>query len=70
MNVTWTDFEGNEIKPGCKVVYPVRLGSRLWLEKITVTGIMPEGVLTGFKANGRRVRVKNLNNCVVVNREP
>lgn len=63
------DFLGNPIEPGCRCVYPVRRGSRMWLTTIRVQQIERgpnDAVLVGYNDVGRRVRVSNLSNCVVV----
>lgn len=37
-----TDAYGAELKLGDTIVYPVRRGSSMWLQKATVTGFVPE----------------------------
>ena len=37
--MTHTDYLGREIKPGDRVVYPVRLSSRMWLTHGTVVEV-------------------------------
>jgi len=70
-----TDFLGREIKAGDTVVYPVRRGSSMWLNKLLVTQVASDGVdrdgqpllhVAGTNSFGRRITVKNLTNCVVV----
>ena len=58
------DFLGQEIKPGCVVVYPVRSGARMWLEKIHVQQV-GEGGVSGYKADGRRAKITVIDRCVV-----
>lgn len=62
------DFVGREITGGSTVIYPVRKGSSMWLNRCTVTkieeGVQP--VILGVLSNGHVVRVKNLQNVVVV----
>lgn len=69
------DFIGRAIAAGNTVVYPVRRGASMWLNKLVVTQVGEDGVdvngkpryhITGFNSDGRRITVKNLNNCVVV----
>jgi hypothetical protein len=60
------DFVGNQITPGCTVVYPVRRGSSMWLNRLVVTAARSEG-LTGHNPEGRTIHVKNVKNVVVVN---
>jgi hypothetical protein len=59
------DFIGRAIVAGNTVVYPVRRGSSMWLNKLNVTQVADDHI-TGFNSDGRRITVKNLNNCVVV----
>ena len=59
------DFIGRAIAAGNTVVYPVRRGSNMWLNKLAVTQVADDHI-TGFNGDGRRITVKNLNNCVVV----
>lgn len=59
------DFLGRKIAVGDYVVYPVRAKSKMWLNKIRVTQIGPEGI-AGYNEVGRRVSVQNLGNTVVV----
>lgn len=67
------DFRGREIKSGSIIVYPVRQGSSMWLREATVTGVesRPGGfALICFDHNAtaqRRLIVKNLDRCVVMN---
>ncbi len=63
------DFCGNLIVVGCKCVYPMRRGSKMWMTTIKVDGIQGLGaatVLTGYDNTGRRTRTKNIQNCVVI----
>jgi len=67
------DFTGKEIKAGCDVAYPVRQGSRLWLDRVAVDRVEFFGldvdhpyILHGYKSNGRRVRIKNIKTTVIV----
>lgn len=59
------DFIGRAIVAGATVVYPVRRGASMWLNKLAVTQVDDDHI-TGFNSDGRRITVKNLNNCVVV----
>ncbi len=59
------DFIGRAIVAGNTVVYPVRRGSDMWLNRLNVTQVA-EDHITGFNKDGRRITVKNLANCVVV----
>ena len=63
------DFMGRSVKAGDTVVYPVRRGSSMWLNKLRVTQVDESGVqpkLVGFNPAGRRVQVQSLDNVVVV----
>jgi len=59
------DFMGREIKAGDTLVYPVRRGSSMWLNRLLVTQALAD-VVTGTNPEGRRITVKNLGNAVVV----
>jgi len=62
------DFVGQEIGVGDTVVYAVRAGSDLWLDKIIVTQVHPTKIV-GYKLNDtmqRRITIKNLHTCVVI----
>jgi len=62
------DFMGREIKVGDTVIYPVRRGSRMWMQKIKVTQIVPgkEPQLGGFNGEGRKITLRTLANVTVV----
>jgi hypothetical protein len=63
------DFVGREIKAGCEVAYPVRRGSRMWLNKLKVQQVLDDGVkitVSGFNNEGRRVSIFNLDNVIVL----
>jgi hypothetical protein len=67
---TAADFLGKPITAGATVCYPVRRGSRMWLKKLTVLAVQdtPKGVcVSGTNDAGRRISIRNLDNCVVVN---
>jgi hypothetical protein len=59
------DFLGRAIAAGDTVCYPVRRRSSMWLNKLNVTQV-DDAHITGFNAEGRRITVRNLKNCVVV----
>ncbi len=58
------DHYNNEIFEGCIIAYPVRSGSRLWIEEARVTGFTDEG-LKIEKSDGKKTRLKNTQNCFV-----
>ena len=58
------DFLGNPIKAGDTVVYPVRRGSDMWLNKLSVQQVTDDGI-SGYNATGRKVNVSKLSNVVV-----
>ena len=61
------DFLGTIIRPGVRLVYPVRRGSSMWLTKITVTNIEEVvGRLQGVNDTGRCVTISRSDRCVVV----
>ena len=60
-----TDFQGYEIMAGDTLVYPVRRGSKMWLNKITVTKAEID-VIRGISPTGRMVKLTNLKNIIIV----
>lgn len=60
-----TDFLGRVIVTGDTLVYPVRRGSRMWLNRIEVTKVESDRV-HGITDAQRRVQLTNLKNTVVV----
>ncbi|WP_437230130.1 hypothetical protein SH661x_001798 [Planctomicrobium sp. SH661] len=63
------DFLKRPIAVGSTVVYPVRRGSAMWLNSLKVQQIDETGdepVLVGYSPAGRRIRVKNTQNCILV----
>lgn len=66
-----TDYTGTAIEPGDRIAYPVRRGSRMWLNEITVERIDTAGavpVIVGYSPDGRRTRLKNAELSIVLNR--
>ena len=59
------DFLGREIKPGDTVIYPVRRGSRLWMNRMTVVSAVGDR-LAGVNPEGRRVSLSHVANVTVV----
>lgn len=64
---TRLDFLGQEIKAGSTILYPVRRGSEMWLNKLNVTHVDTEG-LKGLNHLGRRIVITNLKNVVVIDK--
>jgi hypothetical protein len=63
------DFVGTLITIGCRVAYPKRRGSKMWLSILRVENITRNGdviTLTGYDHRGRHTKTKNINNCIVV----
>ena len=63
------DFLGKSITTGCIICYPVRRGSSMRLKQLNVLTVQdtPKGVcVSGTNANGRRIGIYNLSNCVIV----
>lgn len=66
------DFMGREIKVGDTVIYPVRAGSSMWLQKMRVSQVVTSGlnprivVYDPTSAQQRGHSVKNLHTVVVV----
>ena len=59
------DFLGREIKAGDTVIYPVRRGSRLWMNRMTV--VSADGNrLAGVNLEGRRISLSHVANVTVV----
>lgn len=59
------DFLGRPITAGVVIVYPVRRGSDMWLNKLNVTHV-EEGKVKGYNTFGRPLTITNLKNTVVV----
>ena len=67
------DFVGREITPGCRVCYPMRRGSRMWLQTLRVRAIefrdsVP--ILVGSNEMEQDTETKNIQNCIVVETAP
>ena len=65
------DFLGCSIEVGRTVVYPVRRGSKMWMQKASITEIVQHDrtqppLLICLNPTGRKVTIQNLDNCVVV----
>jgi hypothetical protein len=59
------DFMGRTIEAGHVVVYPVRRGSNMWLNKLSVSRVEDDHI-AGYNSTGRLVTIKNLENVVIV----
>jgi hypothetical protein len=66
---TIVDFTGRTIETGHVVAYPVRRGSQMWLNKLTVTEVRNNSI-AGFNNIGRPVTIKNLQNVVIIGSQP
>ena len=60
-----TDFMGREIMAGNIIVYPVRRGSAMWMNKLNVQHVEDDKIV-GYNNLGRRITITNLQNVVVV----
>jgi hypothetical protein len=60
-----TDFLGRTIAVDDTLVYPVRRGSKMWLNRIRVIKVECDRV-HGSSPQGRMVQLSNLKNTVVV----
>ena len=65
------DFLGRPIEVGHTIVYPIRRGSKMWMQKANVTQIIQHDrtqppLLACINPTGRKVTIQNLDNCVVV----
>ena len=59
------DFMGRTIEAGHVVVYPVRRGSSMWLNKLNVTQVRDDSI-AGYNTAGRLLTIRNLQNVVIV----
>lgn len=60
-----TDFLGRSIAVDDTLVYPVRRGSRMWLNLIVVSKVESDTIY-GTNPLGRRIELTNLKNTIVV----
>lgn len=62
------DFIGRQIQVNDIVVYPVRRGSKMWMQKIKVTRVEggKDPCVIGFNSDGRQIVIHNIDNLVVV----
>lgn len=60
-----TDFLGRSIAVNDTLIYPVRRGSRMWLNRIVVS-LVESDTIRGTSPTGRRIELTNLNNTIVV----
>jgi hypothetical protein len=62
------DYIGRPITASATVVYPVRRGSSMWMQKINVTQVIGGKTPTviGFNSQGRKITLHNVANVVVV----
>jgi hypothetical protein len=59
------DFMGRTIEAGHVVIYPVRRGSSMWLNKLNVTQVRDDSI-AGYNTAGRLLTIRNLQNVVIV----
>ncbi len=60
-----TDFLGRSIAVHDTLIYPVRRGSHMWLNRITVAKVENDAIY-GVSPKGRSIKLTNLNNTIVV----
>lgn len=60
-----TDFLGRVITADDILVYPVRRGSKMWLNRIIVTKAEADRI-HGISREGRMIQLTNLNNTIVI----
>jgi len=63
------DFLGRKIVAGDLVVYPVRRGSAMWMNKLLVSAVRDTTrgkSISGHNDAGNRVILYNLTNCTVI----
>ena len=63
------DFTGRTIEAGHVVVYPVRRGSSMWLNKLNVTQVRDDSI-AGYNTAGRLLTIRNLQNVVIIGSQP
>ncbi len=62
------DITNREIKPGCRIAYPVRRGAELHQELAQVEGFGTNAygkVIYAYNSKGRRVTIQRIDNVVV-----
>ncbi len=67
--VSARDFLGNLITATDTIVYPVRRGSQMWMNRLVVQAVRDTdaGVrVTGVNDAGRPIQIQNLTNVIVV----
>jgi len=73
VNQVAKDMFDREIRLGDVCVYPVRRGSKMWMNKVTVMKIThnPAGEpkLAGQKQDGYQVRVTSLDRVAIIGRD-
>jgi hypothetical protein len=62
------DFMGRDITVNSTIVYPVRRGSSMWMQKMKVTQIITGNKVSigGFNGDGRKITIHNIDNVTVV----
>jgi hypothetical protein len=55
------DWRGTEIEVGSRVIYPVRMGSSMWMTEIEVTEVIEDGRAPGQSANTGFIRGRTQN---------
>lgn len=63
-----TDFLGKTIEANHVVVYPTRRGSKMWLNKLSVSQVWDDHIV-GYNSTGKLLTIKNLVNVVVVGKQ-
>jgi hypothetical protein len=70
--ITMLDFDGKEITPGCRLAYPVRRGSDMWLRSLRVSHVEtirsepPIFYIVGTNDTGRTVKLEHSERCIVL----
>jgi hypothetical protein len=64
MTVVFKDYFDNQIQEGSILIYPVRGGSRLWIEEARVIGFSEDCVKVE-KRDGRKTKIKNFSKCFI-----
>lgn len=59
-----SDFFGVTFNRGDTIAYPLRQGSKLWIETAEVTNVKATS-LDIKKSNGNKTTIKNYKNCII-----
>lgn len=67
------DMFDREVRVGDICVYPVRRGSRMWMNKVVVKSVVADElgipIIVGIKQDGYPVRIKALGRVAIIGRD-